>query len=203
MWIYRKPGQKFTSIHVCACDAYKTSHFNAYQFASEYGQSSLHAECSSYNLWQNHYHNEHTKCSLKRYPKHSLQMDRLVKFCICVGVSKHCYFFLLLEVDWLFGLLRWCISLHGRHFALMLWELHVTPPQGTRWFSVAGRFHFMQVFEVKLKNIGTVKFFLWRHDSVLSRFHLRQVLLCFYLSCIWGWHGYRSSGWTCAGWLGS
>ena len=84
----------------------------------------------------------------------------------------------------------------------MLWDLPVTPPQGTRCFSVLGRFHFIQVFEVQLKNLGTVKFFLWRQDSVLSRFHWRQVLLYFYLSRMWGWRRYLSSGWIWAGWTG-
>jgi hypothetical protein len=73
--------------------------------------------------------------------------------------------------------------------ALMLWEVPLTPPQGTRCFSVADSFHFIQVIEVKLSNTGTVKFFLWRQDSVLSRFHLRQILLYFYLSRMWGWRG--------------
>jgi len=49
--------------------------------------------------------NEHTKCSLKIYSKHCLKVDRLMKFCICVGASKHGCFILLLEVDWSFGLL--------------------------------------------------------------------------------------------------
>ena len=50
MWIYRKPGQKFASIHVRACDTDETSHFNSHQFASEYGQSSLHAGSSSSSI---------------------------------------------------------------------------------------------------------------------------------------------------------
>jgi hypothetical protein len=57
------------------------------------------------------------------------------------------------------------------------------------------KFHFIQVFEITLKNLGTMKVFLWRWDSVLARFHLRQVLPYFYLSCMWGWHGYCNSGW--------
>lgn len=101
---------------------------------------------------------EYTKCSLKRYSIHCLKVDRLSKFCIRVGAVKHEYFILLLEVDWTFGLLRWCISPHGWQFVLMLWDLPVTQLQETRCFSVAGRFHFMQVFEVKSKKLGMVKY---------------------------------------------
>jgi len=44
-------------------------------------------------------------------------------------------------------------------------------------FPVSGRFHLIQVLEVKIKNSRTLEAFRYRQDSILRRLRLRQVSL--------------------------
>ena len=86
----------------------------------------------------------------------------------------------------------------------MLWDLPVTPPQGTRWFYVGGRYHFIQVFQVKLNNLVMAKFSC--EDKIL--FYpgsIQDTFLCIFIYRVCGvaWRcGHCSSGWMWAEWPG-